>query len=358
MKAEKAKNAAKGLQEDSVDAPNPPQKTQKPKIVQKPIPKKKATENLKKEFDRMDHGQKLENEDLQKQIEFLKTQMSQTQPRTQQQQQKPKSNGLPPWAKKEQYQQPQQYQEPMQPQKKALLIPPNYQQTSKPNGHSPQASSTIDILQRLQGDKSFITTSQKYGQAIAASILAKASSIPGNRVNFEDEARKTVQFQSGSYALIYKNGTPVRLAPYTWSLDQQTRRMWAVFNFNDFYGNKNPSPIKIWKSVSTAIVLSPLSHTSNMADNYGKGYLTKFDEGTQFQQALTLKDDQSIEQIRSENKHFLSSALTLWMDLQSYTKPKLNLKIILIIVALIAVVAVAYFLLKSNPNLLKGILPS
>ena len=224
------------------------------------------------------------------------------------------------------------------------------------NNEIPKNSNTIDIIQKLQGNKAFVTTAQKYGTALAATILAKSSTGKSNRVNFEDEARKTIELKSGSYAIIYKNITPVRISPYVWSLDQQTRRTWAVFTFYDFYGQK--VPWQPWKRLSTPIVLTPVSHTSAMADNFGKGYLSKFDEGTQYQVSLHLaEDDTTTEKILSENKNFLSAGLTLWMDLQQYTKNKMNLKMILIIVIVIAVAVLGYYIFKTHPGLLSNILP-
>lgn len=333
LKAEKARNAAratKGLEEDSIESPPKP----KPKFIQKPPQKQKPAQNPQEKKPYM------ENTELLAEIERLKQEVGITAPIGEQYQ--PQLKPQPPWAKKS-----------AQP---AFLQPPIPEQTTKPNGQ-PRMSDTIEILKKLQGDKAFVTTAQKYGTALASSILAKTAGTPGRRLNFEDEAKTVIQLKGGSYSLIYKNGTPMRVAPYSWSLDMQTRRTWAVFMFNDFYGHINPPWWKFWKNVSKAIVLTPVSHTTNMADGYGKGYLTKFDEGTQFQQALSLTDDKKVEEMRSENKHFLSSALTLWMDLQSYTKPKINMKMILMIVAVAVVAIVGYYIFKTHPNLLSNILP-
>ena len=331
LQAEKAKNArfGKGLQEDSINTTKPIARIQNSNPIAKPKIIKKVQSN---QIQQVNHN---ELEELKKELESLKNQ-------TQSKMLNPKpKNGLP-WSGKQKIQDNESQSN-------------SKTQQSQQNGQPKSINNIIDIIQKLEGNRPFITNTQKYGQALAASILAKTHAESGRRVNFEDEARKVIELKGGSYALIYKNGTPMRIAPYIWSLDQQTRRTWAIFTFNDFYGNKNPNPIKIWKTVSTQIVLTPVSHTSNMADGYGKGYLAKFDEGTQFQEALSLTDDNKLEEMRAENKHFLSSALTLWMDLSSYTKAKINIKLILIIFGVAAVAVLIFYIFKTHPNLLSSL---
>jgi len=203
------------------------------------------------------------------------------------------------------------------------------------------SKSSGSIIQKLRGTEPFMATAEAYGKAIAESILMEKRTEVGRRLNFDDTKRTRVEFKSGSYALVYKGRLPVRLAPFVWSLDQGTRRKWAVFTFDDFYGHAYS--MKPWKRLTTPIVLTPFDDSSNLVDNYGKGYLIKMDEATQFQMPLHVQDTAEAELMRVDNRNFISAALTLWMDLQAYTKAKANMKLI-IAIALIAVVIVLLYL--------------
>jgi len=218
-----------------------------------------------------------------------------------------------------------------------------------------ETTETIKILKQLAGNKPFITTAKNYGKALAESILAKSQATPAVRINFDDELKKTIQFNSGSYALIYKSNSPTRIAPFIWQLDQQTRGLWGVFTFNNFYGHRNSK--KPWKRISTPIVVTPFENSTEMVDSFAKGYLAKYDEKTQFQMPLTLKDSAALEALRNKARQFISAALMLWMDLQTYTKPKLNIKMIVIIILIAAAIALIYFYYPTITKALTGALP-
>jgi hypothetical protein len=218
---------------------------------------------------------------------------------------------------------------------------------------------TFNTIQKLVAEqpKPFVTEVDKYGQAIAAGVIAQAKADPAKRLNFEDELRAKVELKGGSYGFIYKGSLPVRLVPFIWSLDQQTRRMWAVFSFNNFYGHKEPNSFAFWKRIKTIIVLTPFDNSPTQVDSFGKGYLAKFDEDTQFQVPLSIQDTQEAQKMRVENKQFISAALSLWMDLQSYTKAKINYKIIMYLIGAAVVIVAAYWFISSHPGFLTALFP-
>lgn len=218
------------------------------------------------------------------------------------------------------------------------------------------------ILQKMAKDNPapFQVSIEKYSQAIAESILVQSEAMAAGRINFEDEMRRVVEFKGGSYGLIYKGNTPLRVAPFNWQLDQGTRRIWAVFTFNNFYGHTLPpwfkNPVaRFRQNVSIIMVLTPFDNSSGMVDDYGKGYLVKFDERTQFQMPLNIQDTKEAEKVRIDNKHFISAALTLWMDLQAYTKPKLNMKFIMYLAIGAGIVVFMFWFLKSHPGFLSSV---
>lgn len=255
-----------------------------------------------------------------------------------------------------------QRQQMQQPQKKKQIFkpPPPVQQAKAPPMVQPNilenpamSKDSRAILTKMNGKAPFMATANAYGKAIAESILVQSDATRMGRVNFEDEMKAKIEIKGGSYALIYKsNNIPARMVPFVWQLDQGTRRQWAVFTFNNFYGHKEPSQLKFWKRFWKILVLTPLDNGSGMVDDYGKGVLAKFDEKTQFQMALYARDNEMAEKIRVDNKNFISAALTLWMDLQAYTKPKLNMKLVLWLIVGAGIVVVAYYFLKTHPGFL------
>ena len=219
------------------------------------------------------------------------------------------------------------------------------------------------ILEKLQGDKPFKVSAEAYGKAVAESILLQTSGSATNRINFEDGLARTVEFKGGSYALIYKGKTPLRLAPFMWQLDQGTRRLWMVFTFMNFYGHNLPSPFKspiAWfrQKISIPLVLTPFDNSSDMVDDYGKGYLVKVDERTQFQMPMGIQDVKEAEKMRVDNKHFISAGLTLWMDLLAATKNKINMKMIAMLLIGVGIIAFAIWFIHGHPGFLSSIFGS
>ena len=218
------------------------------------------------------------------------------------------------------------------------------------------------VLEKLKAEKPFRIAAETYGKAIAESIILQTNGSAANRINFEEGLTRTVEFKGGSYALIYKGNTPLRVAPFLWQLDQGTRRLWAVFTFNNFYGHNLPHPLKspiAWfrQKISIPLVLTPFDNRSNMVDDYGKGYLIKIDERTQFQTPMGVQDDKEAEQMRVDNKHFISAGLTLWMDLLAATKNKINLRMIAYLLIGGAIVVFVIYFIHSHPGFLSGIIP-
>ena len=237
-----------------------------------------------------------------------------------------------------------------------------------PFNRNPQggdAGKEKELLDRLNQKEALpiVTDVDTYAEVLAKIINEKTANpknILGDspdpkRLNFEDEVRKVIDFRGGSFAVIYKNELPVRIAPFIWALDQKTRRTWAIFKFNDFYGHKYS--LMPWKRISEPIVLTPFIYDSNMVDSYGKGYYAKFDEGTQFQVPISMKYSKEAWADLMDSKQHISSALTLWMDLTSYTKNKLNIKLIIAIVLIAVVCVLGYFMWPTITKMLGGILP-
>ena len=233
----------------------------------------------------------------------------------------------------------------------------------------------VNILTRLnpvqpQGEgavqvkpQPFTTDIETYGKAIASSILEKSKYTNGigqdikvDRFNFSDALATKIEFKSGSFALIYKGNSPARIAPFTWSLDQETRRMWAIFTFNNFYGHKNP--MAPWKRIRTNIVLTPFDNSQNMVDSYPGGYLIKVDEKTLFQMPIGVQDTALAEKMRIDNKNFISAALTLWMDFQAYTKAKTNMTLILAIIGIVVLIIGIIYFWPQISGMLGGIFPT
>ena len=232
----------------------------------------------------------------------------------------------------------------------------NEQKSSAPQEEAPQnipLSTTIGIIRKMEANRAFIASADQFGKAIAERVLADTSAKPGRRVNFEDSARKVITFKQGSYALIYSGASPKRQAPFLWALDQQTRRTWAVFRYNDFYGYNDP--VQPWKRLSTPVIVTPFNYSSEMVDSYGESYLAKFDQATQFQIPLHYRDTTTAEEMRKKIKDLVSAALTLWMDLQQYTKPKTNWRLIGFVGLLMVGAVVLYLVVKSHPHLLSGL---
>lgn len=220
---------------------------------------------------------------------------------------------------------------------------------------SKESKTVIESLSKEK--KAFTIRAEQYGKAIAESIMLQSQAPMSNKLNFEDEMKKRIELRGGSYALIVKGTLPVRVAPFMWQLDQGTRRSWAVFVFNNFYGHKDPHPLMFWKKIMKVLVLTPFDAGSNMVENFGKGYWVKFDEGSQFQMPVNVQDTIAAERMRVDNKYFISSALTLWVDLQAYTKAKLNMKMIMYLIIGAGVIIFAYWFLHSHPGFMSGILP-
>jgi hypothetical protein len=218
------------------------------------------------------------------------------------------------------------------------------------------------VLEKLKAEKPFKIAAETYGKAIAESILLQTTGTPTARMNFDEGLTRTVEFKGGSYALIYKGKTPLRVTPFMWQLDQGTRRLWAVFTFNNFYGHNLPHPLKSpmgWfrQKISIPLVLTPFDNSSNMVEDYGKGYLMKVDERTQFQVPMNVQDDKEAEQMRVDNKHFISAGLTLWMDLLAATKNRVNMRMIAYLLIGLAIVGFAIYFIHSHPGFLSGIIP-
>lgn len=219
-------------------------------------------------------------------------------------------------------------------------------------GNPKMSKESRQVLEKLNGNKPFQIAAEKYGQAIAESIMLQSQAVMSNRVNFEEDLKKVVEFKNGSYSIICKGTLPVRLSPFIWQLDQGTRRSWMVFSFNNFYGHKDPRAWEIWKKFWKILVITPFDSTSNMVENLPKGYLVKVDEPSQFQMPAMLTDSKEAEKMRVDNKHFISSGLTLWMDLQTYTKAKLNMKLIMYLIVAAGIVVFIFWFLKSHPGFL------
>lgn len=222
------------------------------------------------------------------------------------------------------------------------------------------SANSKEILENLTAHtpKAFMAAANAYGKALAENILIQSKAQNLKKINFDEEFIGKMEMRGSSYALIYKGDTPVRIAPCIWQLDQGTRRMWLIFTFNNFYGHKDPPSWKVWKRFWTVMVITPFDNSSDMVDRFGKGYLIKVDENTQFQVALADKDTKPMEQTRALNKAFISSALTLWQDLSAFTKPQMNWKLIMYLVGGAILIVVGYWWISNHPGILNGLFPT
>jgi hypothetical protein len=227
------------------------------------------------------------------------------------------------------------------------------QSVQQPAGMSAQSK---EVLDKLGGDKPFIVEATKYGTAIAESIIAQSAASDAFKTDFDGMLRKKIEFRAGSYALIYTQGRiPARLTPFVWQLDQNTRKTWAVFTFNNFYGHKDPNPIFFWKKLYIQLVLTPFDKSPDITDGYRGGYLAKFDEDTQFQMDIHIKDDDVDRKNRVDNKNFISGGLQLWQDLANFTKPQINRRFLLYIAAGVIIIIVVYWFLSTHPGIFNGL---
>ena len=264
--------------------------------------------------------------------------------------------------------QPQAQPQVSMPAPKQMMPPqqPRLQRTQQPmqepvkedyGYQNPQMSDkSQSIMKMMHGSKPFVVDADAYGKAIAESIITQSTANKDWKVDFDGEMRKRIEFRGGSYGLVYNQGKiPVRCVPFVWQLDQSTRKTWAVFTFNNFYGHKPSNVIMFWKRMWTTLVITPFNKSSDITDGYRGGYLAKFDEDTQFQMDIHKGDDSLDQKNRIDNKNFISAGLQLWQDLNAYTKPKFNMRLVIYLVVGIALVVLGYWYISTHPALLGGL---
>lgn len=218
---------------------------------------------------------------------------------------------------------------------------------------SPQDPEKLEASKQEPQKKAIQIPVDKYAKQLAEEVQKRNQSKPADKIEFGEGLRQAMPISGSSYGLIYKGQLPVRIVPFLWQMDSKTQRTWAVFNADDFYGRK-PS-IYPWRRVWTRLVITPFDKSGQVAEAFGKGYLAKFDEATQFQMPFYSPDKQTLQNDRIDNEHFISEVLTLKEELTEYLKPKLNMRFILTIIIVIGIAALLIWFFLSHPNMFSGL---
>ena len=180
--------------------------------------------------------------------------------------------------------------------------------------------------------------------------LMGAKKIPEKYIEYADTPPTKVEFKRGSWADVYKEDLLVRMIPFIWQQDKETKQNWAIMLEQDFYGK----PRSFWQ-FSYPLLIIGFDKSRNYVDYYGKGFKIAVDEVSQLQIPLHEMDDDIKLQARLEDNSFKSQEMALYRELIIHAKKKWNwtLIIILVLVAVILGVVVWYF--HSNPNALTGL---
>ena len=73
--------------------------------------------------------------------------------------------------------------------------------------------------------------------------LMGAKKIPEKYIEYADTPPTKVEFKRGSWADVYKEDLLVRMIPFIWQQDKETKQNWAIMLEQDFYGK----PRSFWQ---------------------------------------------------------------------------------------------------------------
>lgn len=175
-----------------------------------------------------------------------------------------------------------------------------------------------------------------------------------NTVDYSNPILQKLEFVGGNYAHIYKEDTELRVVPFVWQQDVETRNTWSVFSRDAFYGTK-PSSVP-WRRLKTQMLIIPFDKSGDSCNMTPRGYAAKFDEASISQLSMNYRETQDSRRDRVDDLRFLSANLQLYRVLTKYNNPKWNIFLIVAIIAIIGIIGFVAFYLSKHPNALSGIL--
>jgi len=162
-----------------------------------------------------------------------------------------------------------------------------------------------------------------------------------------------VQFRTGSWAIIYKGDTPVRMIPFVWQQDIETRSNWFIFKARAFYNQGQP--MAPWQRAKTPIIVMPFDKSEFSCEQFSEGYLARVDEASLTQMPIFRKENPADRDKRVKDLRMISFNLMLYRMLNKYMNSKFNwIFIAIIVIIMIAVVAVVWEI-HTHPQVLYGL---
>ena len=186
------------------------------------------------------------------------------------------------------------------------------------------------------------------------SALVKAlTSVPQatkNGIELYQSIMTSIEFKAGSWALIYKEDLVVRMIPFLWQQDKETKQNWAIMLEQSFYGK----PLKPMQ-ISYPLLIIPFDKSRKNVDYYGRGFLISVDEISQLQIPLHQLDNDMELNKRLEDNAFNSQNMALYRELIIHAKKKWNWTLIIVLILVAVVIGIFVYFLHTHPDFLQNI---
>jgi flagellin-like hook-associated protein FlgL len=188
-------------------------------------------------------------------------------------------------------------------------------------------------------------------------LKISAKQIPRtSQLDLANPNRARMEMAGGNYGFIYKNDMLLRVVPFIWQQDIETRNTWAIFKAHEFYGLKQST--YPWRRLKTQVLVIPFDKSSDSCDLTPRGYGAKFDEASISQLSMHWKETAATRRERVDDLRFLSQNLQLYRDLQKYTQAKWNMFLIIMAIVIIIIAVAGIYIWKTNPHFLNNLFGS